>query len=187
MRNSQPASVGEIVAMKGVLEDQQFMVDQPVLEKGQSSKSVSYAFVVSGDSGKAGNGVGLHGMDDVVVLNEDCVVDNSGSYPSIEFSERVHAMIDETPLLLGPEANLKPKLLNQSPLLKLFAAAADTARAPNEETLAPPTTVVDRRVRPSTATDNSAETNNAIRPMAKRRRFIDVELFSVTKRKRFNF
>ncbi|KAK8556722.1 hypothetical protein V6N12_003117 [Hibiscus sabdariffa] len=35
-------------------------------------------------------------LNKVVVLDEDCVVDRTGSFPKIEFSERVHKQIDST-------------------------------------------------------------------------------------------
>ncbi|KAL4319053.1 hypothetical protein GQ457_18G007360 [Hibiscus cannabinus] len=91
----QSESVDGVVAMDEVLEvRQQSPVGHPGLDMGQVPKPATYASVVSGASEKVATGIGLNGMEDFVLLEEDCVVDNSGPYPSIEFSERVHTLID---------------------------------------------------------------------------------------------
>ncbi|KAL4295172.1 hypothetical protein GQ457_12G027560 [Hibiscus cannabinus] len=58
----------------------------------------SYASVVSQGRGRPGSGMGEDVLDpnSVIVLDEDCVISESGDYPSIKFSARVHDQIDRS-------------------------------------------------------------------------------------------
>ncbi|KAL4284955.1 hypothetical protein GQ457_16G014950 [Hibiscus cannabinus] len=58
----------------------------------------SYANVVSQGRGRTGSCMGEDVLDphSVIVLDEDCVISESGDYPSIKFSARVHDQIDRS-------------------------------------------------------------------------------------------
>ncbi|KAK8512132.1 hypothetical protein V6N12_031860 [Hibiscus sabdariffa] len=60
-----------------------------------AKENETYASMVSKGTGSAGvsSSVGI-GKDDVVVLADDFVIDRSGPYPSVKFSDRVHDQID---------------------------------------------------------------------------------------------
>ncbi|KAK8521566.1 hypothetical protein V6N12_031460 [Hibiscus sabdariffa] len=76
-----------------------------VLEPGlnqvpYATKPSSYAAVatkkpMSEGLGVMGGGLGLN-MDEVEVLEEDCLIDNYGAFPTIRFSDHVHDQIDHS-------------------------------------------------------------------------------------------
>ncbi|KAL4386440.1 hypothetical protein GQ457_09G009190 [Hibiscus cannabinus] len=83
-------SVDGVVAMEEVSETrQQSPIGPSGLDRGNVLKPATYASAVSGAPEKVASDTGLNGMEDFVLLEEDCIVDNSGPYPSIEFSERL--------------------------------------------------------------------------------------------------
>ncbi|KAE8708652.1 hypothetical protein F3Y22_tig00110336pilonHSYRG00051 [Hibiscus syriacus] len=59
-----------------------------------TSRKQSYANDVSGSSKQGVDEVSLQAMDEVIVLDEECVVDNNGPYSSIHFADQVHDRID---------------------------------------------------------------------------------------------
>ncbi|XP_039002736.1 uncharacterized protein LOC120129249 [Hibiscus syriacus] len=54
----------------------------------------SYASAVMGNSKTTVDVVSLKAMDEVEILDGDCIVDNNGSYPVIHFADQVHDRID---------------------------------------------------------------------------------------------
>ncbi|KAK9031567.1 hypothetical protein V6N11_055863 [Hibiscus sabdariffa] len=74
-------------------------VDIPGRHAGDGDKQpLSYASVTA--KGSTPEGIrqddSLLDPDAVEVLDEDCVIDNSGAFPTIAFSERVHSQVDQT-------------------------------------------------------------------------------------------
>ncbi|KAL4375913.1 hypothetical protein GQ457_02G030340 [Hibiscus cannabinus] len=65
---------------------QQSPIGPSGLDRGNVPKPVTYAYAVSSASENVVSGTGLNGMEDFVLLEEDCIVDDSGPYPSIEFN-----------------------------------------------------------------------------------------------------
>ncbi|KAL4278142.1 hypothetical protein GQ457_03G020710 [Hibiscus cannabinus] len=86
-------NVDGVVAMEEGNEASQQVLNEAV-DGGIGLQRASYAATVSGASEKGTADMGRNGMEDFVLLEEDCIVDDSGSFPSIEFSERVHSLID---------------------------------------------------------------------------------------------
>ncbi|KAL4326351.1 hypothetical protein GQ457_11G001160 [Hibiscus cannabinus] len=85
-------NVDGVVAMEEGNEASQQAPNEAV-DGGIGLQRASYA-AVSGASEKGAAGTGRNGMEDLVLLEEDCIVDDSGPFPSIEFSERVYSLID---------------------------------------------------------------------------------------------
>ncbi|KAK8487930.1 hypothetical protein V6N11_014387, partial [Hibiscus sabdariffa] len=88
------------------LEDQRFSKPETVNQsdlpnqvpgvQGASPK-ISYARMVAGDIGSNNNFDDIVDLtpDKVIVRDEDCVIDHSGEYPTIAFSDHVHDQIDQ--------------------------------------------------------------------------------------------
>ncbi|KAL4383220.1 hypothetical protein GQ457_15G009900 [Hibiscus cannabinus] len=64
----------------------------------QHGQHHSYASVVARDSVRMGNSSDEHCLnpDDIVVRDEDCIVTETGDFPTIKFSERIHDQIDHS-------------------------------------------------------------------------------------------
>ncbi|KAK8534698.1 hypothetical protein V6N12_057342 [Hibiscus sabdariffa] len=60
---------------------------------GLDASKISYACIVSKDGTQVAVDT-IPSLDDVVVADSDVRVDKSGTFPSVEFSERVHDCID---------------------------------------------------------------------------------------------
>ncbi|KAL4282955.1 hypothetical protein GQ457_16G008840 [Hibiscus cannabinus] len=73
--------------------------DEGATQQGDTAiGKTSYASVVSQGIRRAAPGKGEEVLDpnSVVVLDEDCIISDSGEYPSIKFSARVHDQIDRS-------------------------------------------------------------------------------------------
>ncbi|KAE8729182.1 hypothetical protein F3Y22_tig00003725pilonHSYRG00018 [Hibiscus syriacus] len=65
-------------------------------EEVRQQEKQSYANAVIGQTMNTVDVVSLQAMDEVVVLDGECIVDNNGSYPVIQFADQVHNIINHS-------------------------------------------------------------------------------------------
>ncbi|KAK8534596.1 hypothetical protein V6N12_057240 [Hibiscus sabdariffa] len=83
--------------------------DSAPQQVGLNSGKASYASMVTQGLGRAGHRFeeDVLSPDNVIVLDEDCIISDSGDYPTIKFSDRVHDQIDRSMMnvLITEKAN----------------------------------------------------------------------------------
>ncbi|KAL4272423.1 hypothetical protein GQ457_13G019880 [Hibiscus cannabinus] len=106
IKQGEVSLVEENMAMEADLEDGSDEIRVQVPKSGDSapqqvglnSGKVSYANMVTQGRGRSGHRMEEDVLDpsSVIVLDEDCVISDSGDYSSIKFSDHVHVQIDRS-------------------------------------------------------------------------------------------